>query len=468
MAVAAGVLIVDDSALTREALKLAIESDGSLKVCGEARSGEEAILLARSLKPALITMDLNMPGMGGLQAIEAIMKERPTPIVVISERSSSVGFDVNYEALSRGAIDLIPKSGVFGSARDGSSLLIERLKQMAGGRMRVRAKPVATTPVTASKEMPVIVGIGASTGGPKALVRVLSDLPSHFPLPVAVVQHMADDFFESFVRFLGDASKKDVRIAVAGKPLQPGVVTVAPSRQEMFITPELTVRLMPAPPEALISPTVDSLFSSLASAFHGRSIGVLLTGMGEDGAQGLLRMRKAGARTIVQDKSTSTVFGMPRAAIELGAAEVVSPLDSIAQYIAQTAGAPIAAPKAKVVAVIDDQVSEVAETRRLLEGQGFSVRVFDNPLTAVAEMRRAEIDVVLIEANLKSSSCEAVLTSLRSGRQNMSVLLMSKLEAAALKKKATELKVDGFVKKSSRTLGTEVTAFLDRLKRPSA
>jgi two-component system chemotaxis response regulator CheB len=324
------VLVVDDSTLSREALRQALEVDPQLRVVAEAATGELALSLVHGVRPDLVTMDLNMPGMGGLKAIEAIMRERPTPIVVISERSAVPGIDLNYEALSRGALELVPKSAVFGVNPDHVRQFAERLRLLAASRMIEDARRGATPPIPLSKEAPALIGIGASTGGPRALAKLLGELPSGFPLPIAVVQHMAEDFFDSFVRFLSDASRKPVELAQSGTVMKPGQVYVAPPRQELFVRPGLVMKLGPSPRDALIAPSVDSLFFSMATALQGRGVGLLLTGMGDDGAQGLLRMRRMGARTVAQDRASSAVFGMPRAAQELGAAELVLALEETA------------------------------------------------------------------------------------------------------------------------------------------
>lgn len=331
------VLIVDDSALSREVLRRTLELDQHLTVVGEAKTGEEAVAQVRALQPHLITMDLNMPGMGGLKAIEVLMRERPTPIVVISERSSTSGVDLNYEALSRGALELVPKSAVFGAGDEEVRRFVERLRLLAESGLEEDDKPqaplAAAPPIPVSTEKPLLLGVGASTGGPRALAKLLSSLPRDFPLPIAVVQHMAEDFFDSFVRFLRDASGHRVEQATAATHFEPGFVYVAPPRQELFVKENLTVRLLPPPPSSIISPSVDSLFFSMATALKGRSIGVLLTGMGDDGAQGLREMFDAGAHTVAQDESSCVVFGMPKVAIQLGAVKVVLPLKRIHEAI---------------------------------------------------------------------------------------------------------------------------------------
>lgn len=470
------VLIVDDSALSREVLRRTLELDAHLAVVGEAKTGEEAVTLVRALKPDLVTMDLNMPGMGGLKAIEVLMRERPTPIVVISERSSTSGVDLNYEALSRGALELVPKSAVFGAGDEEVRRFVERLRLLAESGLeeddKARAPNAPAPPIPVSTEKPLLLGLGASTGGPRALAKLLSSLPRDFPLPIAVVQHMAEDFFDSFVRFLRDASGHPVEQATAATRFEPGKVYVAPPRQELFVRENLTVKLLPPPPNSIISPSVDSLFFSMATALKGRSIGVLLTGMGDDGAQGLLRMRRMGARTIIQDKASCAVFGMPRAAMELGAAEHVMSLTAIAPFLTQAAkggegpslpppsapqaggrsAAPAPAPappprEKKTVLIVDDGVTELEPARVTLQRAGFEVLVLDNPLMLARTLRRNVVDVVVLEPELKTMKGAVVVQTLRSHGLTVPILLWSSADESVLSLRMRECQASGSIRK---------------------
>ncbi|MEW6431682.1 MAG: chemotaxis-specific protein-glutamate methyltransferase CheB [Myxococcota bacterium] len=474
------VLIVDDSALSRQALRQVLELDRGLTVAGEAKTGEEAIALVRAMRPDLVTMDLNMPGMGGLKAIEAIIRERRLPIVVISERSSTAGVDLNYEALSRGALELVPKSAVFGAEADDAKRFAERIRALAESHARRDSKPpVAPRPaeVAPPHEPPAILGLGASTGGPRALAKVLSELPKDYPLPIAVVQHMAEDFFDSFVRFLGDASGRRVVQAESGVLMQPGMVYVAPPRQELFVRDNLLIRLTPAPATARITPSVDSLFFSLASSFKGRGLGVLMTGMGDDGAEGLLRMRRLGARTVVQDRASCAVFGMPKAAIELGAAEVVLSLDEIPAYlvdavrsggrpVARAAAAPPLPPERRRVLVVDDDRAALDAAKKALEGAGFEVHTADNPMMVAGIVRRTPMDLVLLEPDLRTMKGAVVVQSLR-GMSSVPVFVHANLGIDELRARATAIGAAGYVRKGdAAALVREVSAFLGAATRP--
>ncbi len=489
-----GVLVVDDSELSRDALRGVIQLDPQLKVIAEARTGEEAMDWVKRLKPHLVTMDLNMPGMGGLKAIELIMRERPTPIVVISERTSSAGFDVNYEAISRGALDLVPKAQVFGVGPDGALQFAQRLKVLAAAGLEQDERHAAPVPASLPPllEPLTLVGIGASTGGPKAVARLLSDLPHPFPLPIALVQHMAEDFFDSYVRYLRDASGHRVEEAKNGQKLEPGTVYVAPSRQEMFVREDLSVRLAPPPANALISPSVDSLFFSMASAVKHRGLGVILTGMGDDGAQGLLRMRRTGARTVAQDRASSAVFGMPKVAIEVGAIELTLDLDRIGPVVAHYAkGGPGKAPapqpaairevkderasstreerrdERKRILIVDEDGAADAQTRKTLEAAGYEVELIDNPMLVAKALRKRPADLVLLDPELTAMSGAALIETLRKHTQlNVPVFLLSGLDAAALRSKVKECAAQGSVRRGASDLVREVNAFLGGPRRP--
>jgi two-component system chemotaxis response regulator CheB len=467
------ILIVDDSALTRETLRRTLELDPRLKVVGEATTGEESIELVRTLTPDLVTMDLQMPGMGGLRAIEVIMKERPTPIVVISERSSTGSVDYNYQALSRGAVELVPKSSVFGQGPDQVRRFAERIRRVALEGQHTHAPLAFASPprIPLTHETPLLLGIGASTGGPRAVSKLISDLPARFPVPIVVVQHMAEDFFDSFVRFLGDSTARRVVMATHEMPLVPGAIVVAPPRKELFVRPNLSVRLVDPPPEQLMSPSVDSLFFSMASALKGRGIGVLLTGMGDDGAQGLLRMRRMGARTAVQDRTSCAVFGMPKAALEAGATETALDIEALAawaleQCSARTSSTPLpkSAPPAKQrILIVDDDRSAIDRARTRLERAGYEVTGLDNPMMVASSLRRAPADLVLLESELITVTGKVVAEALRNnGLSHVPLMLHSKLSGEPLRLKAKECGILAFVHKDDPSLVEVVRKFAAR------
>ncbi len=447
-------LVVDDSDFTREALRRALETDPRLKVVGEARTGEEAIEQARRLRPNLITMDLTMPGMGGLKAIGQIMRERPVPIVVISERASSPSHDLNVEAISAGAVELVSKSEVFGGELQLLTRFTEQIRQLAeAGLAPARAQAIkARAPPKRSVEPPLLVGLGASTGGPRALAQVLSGLPASFPVPIALVQHMASDFFDSFVRFLNGRSKLKVVIATHGARALPGTVYLAAGDRHLTIDRNLNFRLAEAEPDALHCPSVDALFESMADALHGRAVGVLMTGMGADGAAGLLELKRSGARTVVQDAASCAIAGMPQAALELDAAEAVVPLAGLAAYLTQEAGeAPAPGPGVKKrILIVDDSKVALEVSRHALEGAGYEVRTLENPLMVAMQLRKEPVDLVLVDVNMPAVKGTQVVEVLRAHGLNAApVVLYSDLDEATLAERTKQCGAAGWMTKSS-------------------
>lgn len=474
------VLVVDDSDLTREALRRALELDPALKVIGEARTGEEAVELSRSLKPHLVTMDLTMPGMGGLKAIEALLAERKVPVVVISERSPGRGEDLNYEAIRRGALELVPKAEVFGGDSASTRRFAEKMRLIAEGGFRpivapakapvAKREPLPQTKPRRALHIPKLIAIGASTGGPRALSVLLSALPEKFPIPIVVVQHMAPEFFDSFVRFLDEKANLTVVPAEDGRRLEPGYVFMGPPGRDLHVDASLLLALDAPRGEPLHCPSADELFASVAHSTHGRAVGVLLTGMGSDGARGLLSLKKNGGFTVVQDESTSAVFGMPAAALAMGAAEEVHPIHDIAQVLISVAGpflgpggtrsspskptpegaASAAAPNAKKkVLLVDDSRLVLDAARITLEEAGYEVRTLDNPLMVAMHLRRDPVDLVLLDVNMPTVKGTQVAEVLRSrGGAPIPVVLFSDLDEKTLAQRAKECGAVGYLTKA--------------------
>jgi two-component system, chemotaxis family, protein-glutamate methylesterase/glutaminase len=325
------VLVADDSELFRDVLARVVSTDPSFEVVGVAADGNAAAALARSVRPDVITMDLHMPCADGFSGIARIMAETPTPILVLSaNREEAVGF----RALSLGALDILEKPSATSDLGAYGSLLRSRLRLLAGVRVirhprGLRDGPRPAAPVRGRADLVVI---GASLGGPRALATILRALPADFPAPIAVVQHIADGFTEGLASWLAQESRLNVREARDGEPLRAGRVLLAPTGRHLVVS-EGTAHLSEAAPVDTFRPSVTPLFVSAASSYGPRACGVLLTGMGRDGAEGLRALKAAGAHTIAQDEATSVVFGMPRAAIELGAVDRVLPLDDIARAL---------------------------------------------------------------------------------------------------------------------------------------
>ncbi len=341
------VLIVDDSLVAREMLAQILATDSSIEVVGMARDGKEAVDAVAQLRPDLVTMDIHMPKMDGLVATEQIMAYHPTPILVVSSSVYGEGMGRAFDALQMGALEVIKKP----EPRDWADLerigkeVIRKVKVLS--RVRVithikgRKRPVAE-PLTPAP-MPIVrpgtrslVAIGSSTGGPSALLNVLGRLPKEFPVPIVIAQHIAEGFVPGLVAWLDTGCQLTVREAKDGALAEPGYVYLAPTGSNLEMD-GYTMRFSEPQHGQLYIPSADTLFISTANSFGRSAVGVILTGMGADGAEGLKRMHDAGAATVAQDEDTSTVYGMPKAAADLGAVDVVLGVNDIAEEIERLA-----------------------------------------------------------------------------------------------------------------------------------
>jgi two-component system chemotaxis response regulator CheB len=367
------VVIVDDSAVQRRFARAAIEADGGMTVVGEARNGRDAIAMVERLQPAAVLMDLHLPVMNGIEAIERIMATRPTPILVYSAFVDGDDRENATAALAAGAVDVMAKPGSDRSGRlDEFAEALRRRVRVAGrakvithprGRLGSTAVAVSTRRLGTPEPEPVppaaihppppelvaprrvrLVAIGASTGGPQALANVLGQLPADLDAAVVVVQHMADGFIEGLAGWLDGMCAVPVQVAVSGRRMEPGSVSIAPSGLNLIVHDSLRVTTHEPPKTQFHVPGIDETLSSVADALGSRAVGVLLTGMGRDGAVGLKRMRERGALTIAQDESTSAVYGMPAAAVALGAAELQLPIEEIGPVLRQVV-APASEPR---------------------------------------------------------------------------------------------------------------------------
>ncbi|MCQ2790005.1 MAG: chemotaxis response regulator protein-glutamate methylesterase [bacterium] len=334
------VLIIDDSAMIRKVFEQELSADPEIEVVGTAPDpfvGRDKIVY---LKPDVITLDIEMPRMDGLTFLGKLMKHYPIPVVIVSSLAKRGG-DVALKAMELGAVEVLSKPGTAYSVGDMSEQLIEKVKAAAKVKVQKRDPdnlPTSTGIKTAAISVATtnkIVAIGASTGGTEALRDVIQRLPSMCP-PVVVVQHMPQNFTKAFAERLNSLCEVEVKEAEEGDSLTMGKVLIAPGNKHMEIRRSginYYVTLLDGPMVFHQRPAVEILFNSVAKFAGQNAVGAILTGMGKDGAQGLLNMRNAGARTIAQDEATSIVFGMPKEAIQLGAAEVVKPLQQITQTI---------------------------------------------------------------------------------------------------------------------------------------
>jgi two-component system chemotaxis response regulator CheB len=322
------VLVVDDSPTVRRVLRRVVESAGGLEVVGEAGDGEEGVRLTLELEPDAIIMDLDMPRMDGYQAIEEIRRRRPTPVVVVTARQERDQMREAFKTMRRGVLAVFPKPEVPEGWVELQRVLPETLLHVGGrgpdgfpGEARTGLPDLVR--VSAARHLRTI-GIGASTGGPAALREVLAALGRGFGAGVVVVQHIAAGFEVGLVDWLAHELGLDVALAADGEILRPGTVRVAPAGAHLRVDAERALRLEPrAVGNGGHCPSVDELFCSLAAADPRSSAAALLTGMGSDGARGMLALHRAGGLTVVQDAASCAVFGMPRAAVEIGAAELL-------------------------------------------------------------------------------------------------------------------------------------------------
>ena len=335
------VLIVEDSPVAREFLTYILTSDPEIQVVGTANNGVEALEILRQKKPDVITMDIHMPMMDGFEATRRIMETVPTPIVIVSGSSGGKEVASTFRAIEAGALAVVRRPPGINHEEfvAGSRELIQTVKLMSeikvvrripgAVKARMAARPSVSLPLQRTTEIKVIA-IGASTGGPPVLQKILSDLPQGFPVPVLIVQHIAQGFVEGFTEWLSGASRFPVSVASHGERLEPGHGYVAPDGFHLGVGNGLRIVLSDHAPENGMRPSADHLFRTVAQALGPAAVGVLLTGMGRDGAVGLKTMKEKGAITIAQDEESSVVHGMPGEAIKLGAATQVLPPEDIA------------------------------------------------------------------------------------------------------------------------------------------
>jgi len=339
-------LIVDDSAYSRQTLKTMLESTGEVQVIGTARDGEEGLKKAFEMKPDAITLDLDMPKMDGCTFLRIIMKYQPTPVIVVSARKEDLNV---FKALELGAVDFIPKptnaaSPALYSLRD--DLLIKFLAldtiNLRSIQKRLIEPPIAFADkvehisLTRASGHIKVVAIGASTGGPSAIQKILSELPADIGVGILVSQHMPPGFTQSFAERLDRYTTLQVKEAESGDNVRPGNVLIAPGGYSMLLNlddKKVSVSLVRKRPQDRYVPSADIMFDSAAKIFGDRLLGIILTGMGNDGTEGLAEIKKKGGKTLAEALETSVIFGMPREAIEGGSVDKIVPLSKISREI---------------------------------------------------------------------------------------------------------------------------------------
>lgn len=337
-------LVADDSPTARSLLSALLGDDPDVEVIAEAQDGQQAVELTERLRPDVVTMDIQMPGLNGFEATKRIMASCPTPIVICSSLDVR-DVAISLEALRAGALALLPKPGGPGSLQfeQESRHFVATVKAMARVRIVRRSIEERALPTVVAEQAPPrraaakprIVGMVASTGGPAALHRILSSLPADFPIPIVAVQHIAIGFAEGLARWLDGASRLRVRVAEDGAELAPGTVHIGPDNRHVGVRDGRIV-LSDEPPVGGFRPSGTFLFESIARSYGGAAMGVVLTGMGRDGTDGLRVLREAGGTIVAQDETTCDVFGMPAAAISEGLADLVLPISAIALHLTKS------------------------------------------------------------------------------------------------------------------------------------
>lgn len=342
------VLIVDDSAFFRNRIAKVLDDAPDFEVIGSAVNGQEAIDKVLSLRPDVITMDVEMPIVDGIAAVRRIMSEAPSRILMFSALTHE-GARETLEALDAGALDFLPKERNIEDRQAANAQLLERLR--AVGRARIPSgKPSGTgyrvPPVRPQHRgavpggrqiQPAVVTIGASTGGPVALRQLLTSLPRHYPLPVVVAMHMPASFTKAYAERLNAVCAVEVREARDREPLKPGVVLIAPGGRQMTVergAGGYQVRVTDPLPGQIYHPSVDLLFSSVAASFSGKALAVIMTGMGADGLQGAKDLKKAGSSVWSQDEKSCVIYGMPQAVERAGLSDRVVGLDDVGPLLA--------------------------------------------------------------------------------------------------------------------------------------
>lgn len=343
------VLVVDDSAFMRKALTSMLQEDPEIVVVGTARDGLEAIQKIIELKPDVVTLDVEMPRMDGITALKEIMSKCPVPVIMVSSLTTE-GAKVTLEALEIGALDFIPKnlSELSVNIIKIKGLLLEKIKTIGkrgiirkhivkSSEIKVESPRIEPSKIRITTERKVgIVSIGTSTGGPKALQEIIPKLPKDFPVPIVIAQHMPPNFTKPFAERLNQLSQITVKEADEGEPIKPGIAYIAPGRGHMRLKRrgiETLIAISEDKEEFIYRPSVDALMLSVADCYPGRCLGVILTGMGNDGTRGCRRIKETGGRVFAQNEESCVVYGMPKAVVEAGLADKIVSLDEMAGEI---------------------------------------------------------------------------------------------------------------------------------------
>lgn len=332
------VLVVDRSVIIRKSISDILKQDTQIEVIGHAGTGQDALRKAGELKPDVMTLGIDLPDIPGLDVLNELLRTNPIPVVVIST-TTKPGSQEWLRAFDYGAVEVLnrPVGDRLSTLDPISTQLITSVKGAAHARVRKTTALLTKEPVVVPRRSNRIVVIGASTGGPVAIQEILTSLPKEFPAPIILVQHMPKKFTATFAERLNKICAIRVKEAKIGDELEPGLALLAPGGTHMCVIrsgSKMRIALMAGPNVNGVKPSVDVTMESVAGIAGSNTVGVLLTGMGADGVFGLKAIKDAGGETVVQDKSTSMIFGMPKEAIQLGVADTVLPIQKIADKIA--------------------------------------------------------------------------------------------------------------------------------------
>ena len=342
------VLVVDDSALMRQFIGDILKSDPRIEVVGTARDGKDAVAQVKALKPDVVTMDVEMPVMSGLEALSEIMRTNPVAVVMVSTTTQE-GAETTFKALAMGCVDFIgkPSGSISLNIKDIGREIIEKVIAASGAKVRQSRPfkaggavlPVMRAPVMSGRRVD-IVAIASSTGGPVALSELLPALPKKFPVPIVITQHMPKEFTKSFSNRLNEASQIEVVEGFDGLSLKPGRAVIAPGGSHLIVKRRggaAVCGLSDAPPVLSVKPAANIMFLSVADEYGGNVLCVILTGMGRDGTDGGKALKQRGAYVIAESQKTCVVYGMPKAAVEAGIVDEILPLDEIPEAMVRIA-----------------------------------------------------------------------------------------------------------------------------------
>jgi two-component system, chemotaxis family, protein-glutamate methylesterase/glutaminase len=346
------VLIVDDSRAMTDLMASLLHTAGDIQVVGTAANGEEGVRLVQRLHPDLVTMDIYMPKMNGAEAVREIMRTHPVPIIIVSANNKPHTLDLAFQALRAGALSILSKP--IASEHQTCQEFVQAVRVMAGvpvihhwGNIGLKpsAKPLDARPVKKHifpvkeiKSRIRAIGIAASTGGPSTVSAILRNLPVNFPLPVVLVQHFSPGFATGLADWLGTQTKLSIELASHGRELQPGTLLLAPDDYHMTVNRSKKVELSKGPVYKGLRPSANPLFESLAEVYGSGALGIILTGMGDDGADGLIKMHNTGGVIIAQEKTSCVVYGMPREAVARGVVDASLTPEQIGFLLTQLVG----------------------------------------------------------------------------------------------------------------------------------